>query len=102
MRVQAALAPRSAACTRYHGPMRTVDMGAMRVLFPGPLTNEQYFALPESNLHMELFEGKVLMAPAPTPEHQGAALRLARALLDYADRAGGVALIAPVDIAVEI
>lgn len=78
--------------------MTTVEAPGMITLFPGPLTNEEYFALPESNLHIELFEGRVVMAPSPTPEHQEMGLEIAFALRGFANRAGGKTFIAPLDI----
>ena len=80
--------------------MTTVDAPGMITIFPGPLTNEEYFALPESNLHIELFEGRVMMAPSPTPDHQEMALDIAVALRACAEKAKGAAYIAPLDIEV--
>jgi Uma2 family endonuclease len=80
--------------------MITVEAPGMITLFPGPLTNEEYFALPESKLHIELFEGRVMMAPAPTPDHQEMGLEIASALRHFSKEVGGRAYIAPVDIEV--
>lgn len=78
--------------------MTTVDQPGMVVLFPGPLRNVDYFALPESNLHIELFDGRVLMAPAPTPMHQRVVVKLAGVLDEYSSRHGGAVFVAPLDV----
>src|SRR5688572_32856156 len=41
-------------------------------LFPeqGAWTEEDYFALPDSNRIIELTNGAISMSPPPTPEHQ--------------------------------
>jgi Uma2 family endonuclease len=78
--------------------MTTVEAPGMITLFPGPLTNEEYFALPESNLHIELFEGRAVMAPSPMPDHQDLSLEIAFALRRFAKEFGGKTFIAPLDI----
>ncbi len=78
--------------------MTTVDAPGMITIFPGPLTNEEYFALPESNLHIELFEGRVMMAPSPTPDHQEMGVEIAMALRQFARKVAGKMYIAPLDI----
>lgn len=80
--------------------MTTVEAPGMITLFPGPLTNEEYFALPESNLHIELFEGRVVMAPSPMPDHQRVVLKLAIALSRHAEVHDGEAFVSPLDVEV--
>ncbi len=80
--------------------MTTVEAPGMTTLFPGPLTNEEYFALPESNLHIELFKGRVMMAPAPMPNHQEMGGEIFSAFREWSLQQGGRAYFAPVDIEV--
>jgi Uma2 family endonuclease len=53
---------------------------------------------PEDGRRYELYDGEVIVVPAPVPRHQVVALRIGRLLLDYAERVGGLALISPVDV----
>lgn len=78
--------------------MTTVAAPGMAVLFPGPLRNAEYFALPESVLRIELFEGEVLMAPAPTPMHQDIVGAVFAALRQAARATGGRAFLSPLDV----
>lgn len=61
------------------------------------VTARDYFDMPETNERYELFEGKLLMAPMPSPLHQRISLALARALDDFARSHGGEVLL-PVDV----
>jgi len=45
--------------------------------------NEMVAELPESNLPMELWDGKLIMSPTPTPSHQGIVARFYRRLDDH-------------------
>jgi Uma2 family endonuclease len=78
--------------------MTTIDSPAVRVLFPGPLTNAEYFALPETNLRIELLDGKVVMSPSPLAIHQRIVVALVQAFSVYARRHGGEVLVAPMDV----
>ena len=53
---------------------------------------------PDDGRRYELYDGEVIVVPAPVPRHQVVALRIGRLLLDYAESLGGLTLISPVDI----
>lgn len=64
-----------------------------------PMTEEEFLQIPESLDHIELIDGEVHMAPAPTFDHQNVLLRLVR-LVDAWARANppAVAAFSPLDI----
>jgi len=55
-------------------------------LFPrqGEWTEEDYFKLPETNRIIELSEGRLIITPAPTDQHQKISGRLFFLIVDYA------------------
>ncbi|MBI4552554.1 MAG: Uma2 family endonuclease [Candidatus Latescibacteria bacterium] len=63
------------------------------------LVYEDYLALPEMRQRYEIIDGEMIMAPAPTPEHQwtlGNAYMQFRAFVE--SRQLGIVLFAPVDV----
>ncbi|MBI3989410.1 MAG: Uma2 family endonuclease [candidate division NC10 bacterium] len=70
-------------------------------LYPpqGEWTEEDYFALPETNRYVELSEGKLIMPPHPTRRHQVAVLELAVRLRQFVrERDLGEVWIAPLPV----
>jgi Uma2 family endonuclease len=70
-------------------------------LFPrqGEWTERDFFALPESNLPLELARGKIVMAPAPDDQHQHISGELFFALKAHVDAHQlGVVRHAPYDV----
>jgi len=70
---------------------------------PGPLqgswTYDDYAALPYDGNRYEIVNGVLLMTPAPTPEHQSIATRIAYYLFPHIDLAGiGKLFTAPIDV----
>jgi Uma2 family endonuclease len=71
-------------------------MGAGTERLPaGPLTYEDYAALPEDGNRYELFDGELVVSPAPRPRHQGVSIKLAARLLGHIE---AQALTAPIDV----
>ncbi len=56
-------------------------------LFPlqGEWSEDDYFALPETNRIVELSEGQIIMPPFPGEQHQRGSIYLAAALLLFVD-----------------
>ena len=70
---------------------------------PGPpqgsWTYEDYAALPDDGHRYEIVNGVLVMAPAPTPEHQSIAVRIAYYLFPHIDLAGiGKLFTGPLDV----
>ena len=65
----------------------------------GQWTEEEYFALPDTNRFMELSEGNLIMPPHPTHTHQHTVLRLAAAMYAFAQSQGlGTIQVAPMPV----
>ena len=54
---------------------------------------------PDDGRRYELYDGEVIVVPAPIPRHQLVAMRIGSLLLEYAEASGSLALISPIDIA---
>jgi Uma2 family endonuclease len=70
-------------------------------LFPpqGQWTEEDYFALPDTNRYVELYDGELVMPPHPTFRHQEALKRLFIRLNAFVEGHGlGVVQIAPLPV----
>ena len=70
-------------------------------LYPpqGEWTEEDYFSLPDTNLYVELSEGRLIMPPHPTRSHQAAVLELAVRLRTFVrERDLGEVHIAPLPV----
>jgi len=70
---------------------------------PGPKqgswTYDDYAALPNDGHHYEIVNGVLLMAPAPTPDHQSIAVRLTYYLFAHVELGGlGRVLAGPIDV----
>lgn len=70
-------------------------------LFPpqGQWTEDDYFALPDTNRHVELSDGELIMPPHPTFSHQEALKRLFLRLHAFVEERGlGVVQVAPLPV----
>jgi Uma2 family endonuclease len=63
----------------------------------GPYRDADYMALPDEP-RCELLYGRLLVTPAPTIRHQRVAVRIIEILIAFANRIGGEAFCAPVDV----
>lgn len=65
----------------------------------GQWTEEEYFALPDTNRFVELSEGELIMPPHPTHTHQRAVMRLAAVMHTFVQSHGlGTLQIAPLPV----
>jgi len=72
--------------------MRTVQIEQRKV------TYTDLESWPDDGRRYELYDGEVYVCPAPTNRHQIAMGELYAHLRSYAQRAGGLALVSPIDI----
>jgi Uma2 family endonuclease len=62
-------------------------------------TVEEFWALPESMLHIEYIDGEIIMAPTPTPPHQRIVGNIFLALADFVrQHGGGEVFVSPLDV----
>ncbi len=65
----------------------------------GQWTEEDYFALPETNRYAELSEGRLIVPPHPTNRHQAAVMELAFRLYRFVrERDLGIVRLAPLPV----
>ncbi len=62
------------------------------------LTYEDLRAFPDDNLRREIIDGELFVTPSPIRRHQAVVVKLAAALLAYAERHGGDLYPAPMDV----
>src|SRR2546421_2469705 len=64
-----------------------------------PATIEEFWALPESLLHIEYIEGEIVMAPTPTVPHQRVVRRMLSALEQFVEENElGEMFVSPLDV----
>jgi Uma2 family endonuclease len=62
-------------------------------------TIEEFWALPESMLHIEYIDGEIIMAPTPTPPHQRIVVNILFAFENFVRReGGGQVFVSPLDV----
>jgi len=61
------------------------DDSVMSTLARARVTEAEFLALPESNQHIELIDGDVIVAPTPTYRHQEVLTRIVTALRNWAE-----------------
>ena len=77
------------------------ELAPIAELFPpqGQWTENDYFALPDTNRYVELSEGRLIMLPHPTYSHQEALKRLFLRLHTFVEKNGlGTVEIAPLPV----
>ena len=90
-----------AKTTKAHRRNRKAEEAPIAQLFPpqGQWTEDDYFALPDTNRLIELSEGRLIMPPHPTLAHQEAVKRLFLRLHTFVEERGlGVVEIAPLPV----
>jgi Uma2 family endonuclease len=53
---------------------------------------------PDDGRRYELYDGEVIIVPAPLPRHQRVALHIAQILNEYERATGGLVLVSPIDV----
>ncbi len=73
-------------------------MGSMRAV-ASKMNYNKYCLLPEDGYQYEVFDGELVMTPAPIPKHQRIVVRITRALDEFVEKNNlGQVYVAPVDI----
>jgi Uma2 family endonuclease len=63
------------------------------------MTAEEFLGLPDDGLRKELFDGEVVVAPAPSTRHQEIVICLVQVIKNHIDaHGGGRVLVAPYDV----
>ncbi|MGP3965982.1 Uma2 family endonuclease [Nonomuraea sp. 3N208] len=70
--------------TEWVTAMATIEPTRGRVVLPRTLTVDELLRFPVDGKHYELFNGSLVVSPAPTPLHQRIIFRLQRILDDAA------------------
>jgi Uma2 family endonuclease len=70
----------------------------MPVFAERPMTARDYFAMPDTEERYELIEGRLVVMPSPTLDHQDVLGRIYLALIAVQDTQGGRAILAPADV----
>ena len=71
----------------------------MRFASATKMNYDTYCLLPEDGYQYEVFDGELVMTPAPIPKHQEMVLKIARALDEFVEKNKlGKVYVAPVDI----
>ena len=70
----------------------------MPVIAQRPMTARDYFAMPDTEERYELIEGRLVLMPSPTLDHQDIVLEIAVAFREHQRHHGGRVVIAPADV----
>jgi Uma2 family endonuclease len=70
----------------------------MPVIAEHPMTARDYFAMPATEERYELIEGRLVVMPSPTLDHQDVVLEVAVAFREHQRLHGGRVVIAPADV----
>ena len=73
------------------------DASALLPSGPGSFLSSDYYRLPDEP-RCELLYGRFVLMASPVLRHQEVLIRLARLLLDFADRNRGRSIVAPMDV----
>lgn len=77
---------------------RGSSLSASDLPFDRLLTVDDWYALPEWSERYELYEGALILMPAPSLRHQDVVLAIGSSFFDHAIRSGGMASVAPTGV----
>ncbi|MFN0146630.1 MAG: Uma2 family endonuclease, partial [Dehalococcoidia bacterium] len=66
----------------------------MPVIAERPMTARDYFAMPDTEERYELIEGRLVLMPSPTIEHQRIVGRMHSVFLEVEETLGGLVVLA--------
>lgn len=66
------------------------------------LTDEEFFALPESSNRVELINGVLIVSPSSTPKHQDTVLGTVFLLKTISKKIGGKVYVSPMDVRLDV